>query len=384
MGSFALLYFTAACRACGIILVMNIKLTDPTLASASKEAMREAIQNIAVGPDRGRDIPRDLTALVMRGILNADIDPIQTAVFLIALRMKRESLDEFLGLFDAMLASVQSITADVDDLLLLADPFDGYVRNNSMTPFLPAVLSACGHKAVIHGVETVGPKHGVTAHKVYKAAGIETLLDVQSVADKVAAIGWGYADQSCYAPELFALQDLRDRIVKRTALTTLERLLIPIRGKQNTHLVLGYVHKAYPEIYARVAKEAGYQSVLLLKGVEGGLAPALNKPLRRFFFEGQLPSDIDAEKQLLESQAIFNCRSAALAVEPTKGAVEQCLETGMAVLSGVRSVARDSLCLATAQILIDHDSNLTLYDAVEKVQMCLDNGSAKERFNAMI
>jgi anthranilate phosphoribosyltransferase len=237
---------------------------------------------------------------------------------------------------------------------------------------------------VIHGVETVGPKHGVTAHKVYKAAGIETLLDVQSVADKVAAIGWGYADQSCYAPELFALQDLRDRIVKRTALTTLERLLIPIRGKQNTHLVLGYVHKAYPEIYARVAKEAGYQSVLLLKGVEGGLAPALNKPLRRFFFEGQLPSDIDAEKQLLESQAIFNCRSAALAVEPTKGAVEQCLETGMAVLSGVRSVARDSLCLATAQILIDHDSNLTLYDAVEKVQLCLDNGSAKERFNAMI
>jgi hypothetical protein len=25
-----------------------------------------------------------------------------------------------------------------------------------------------------------------------------------------------------------------------------------------------------------------------------------------------------------------------------------------------------------------------LYDAVEKVQMCLDKGSAKERFNAMI
>lgn len=384
LGNFALLYFTAACSACGIILCMNTEINDFALSSASRTAIREAIKNIAVGPDRGRDIPRDLTALVMRGILSGDIDPIQTAVFLIALRMKRESLDEFLGLFDSLLGSVQPVTAEVDDLLLLADPFDGYVRNNTMTPFMPAVLSACGHNVVIHGVETVGPKHGVTAHKVYKAAGIETQLDVQSVAVKVAAIGWGYVDQSVYAPQLFALQDLRDRIVKRTALTTLERLLIPIRGKRHTHLVLGYVHKAYPEIYARVAKEAGYESVLLLKGVEGGLAPALNKPLRRFFFAGELPSDIDAEKQLLESQPIFNCASAAMAVKPTMDPVEQCLETGLGVLSGVRSVARDSLCLACAQILIDHDSDLNLYQAVEKVQMCLDNGSAKERFNATL
>ena len=48
---------------------------------------------------------------------------------------------------------------------MLADPFDGYVRNVSMTPFIPAVLAACGLNSVMHGVETVGPKHGVTAHR---------------------------------------------------------------------------------------------------------------------------------------------------------------------------------------------------------------------------
>ncbi|MBL4670706.1 MAG: hypothetical protein JKX81_00490 [Arenicella sp.] len=368
---------------------MNIKLDELNLVGNSQVAMREAIKDIAVGPGRGRDISRERAALVMRGILNGDIDPIQTAVFLIALRMKRESIDEFLGLFDALNGSVQSATVDVDNLLLLADPFDGYVRNISITPFMPAVLSACGHNAIIHGVETVGPKHGVTAHKIYKAAGIETQLDAQGVAAKVADIGWGYADQSCYAPSLFALQDLRDRIVKRTALTTLERLLVPIRAKQNTHLVLGYVHKAYPVIYATVAKEANYKSVLLLKGVEGGLAPALNKPLRKFFFDGELPSDIDAEKQLVESQPIFNSPSAAMAAvvtagDPAMSAIEQCLEIGLGVLNGVKSIARDSLCLATAQILTDHESELSLPEAVEKVQACLDNGTAKERFNALV
>jgi anthranilate phosphoribosyltransferase len=74
---------------------MNIKLDQSSLADDSQAAMREAIKDIAVGPDRGRDISRERAALAMRGILNGDIDEIQTAVFLIALRMKRESIDEF-------------------------------------------------------------------------------------------------------------------------------------------------------------------------------------------------------------------------------------------------------------------------------------------------
>ena len=68
-------------------------------------------------------------------------------------------------------------------------------------------------------------------------------------------------------PRCSPLNELRDQIVKRRALTTLERLLIPIKGQQATHLVLGYVHKAYPEIYATVAKHAGFTTSLLLKGV---------------------------------------------------------------------------------------------------------------------
>ncbi len=373
------MYFTAACDGCGIIVSMNIDINS-NIIGASQEAMREAIQNIAVGPDRGRDISRDLTKLVMQGILDGQINEVQTAVFFIALRMKRESKQEFLGLFDALLTSVESPIADVEEVVVLADPFDGYVRNTTMTPFIPAVLAACGYHAVIHGVESVGPKHGVTAHKVFKLAGIDTLRSADSVAKGIADVGWGYVDQSCYAPQLFALQGLRDLIVKRTALTTLERLIIPIRGRINTRLVLGYVHKAYPEIYATVAKAAGYQSVLLLKGVEGGLAPALNKPLRRFFFDGELPNDIDSEKQLIESQALFNAPAAAKGVDQSQNAVQECLETGLNVLNGVKSIARDSLCLSSAQILNAHQADLSLPEAVEKVQRCLDNGSAKERF----
>lgn len=363
---------------------MKLDLNESNQRNAGGQAIREAIQDIAVGPNRGRDISRERAFQVMQGVLSGNIDEVQTAVFLIAMRMKRESIGEFLGMFDAMLATVNSAKASVDDIILLADPFDGYSRSVTMTPFVPAVLAACGHHVVIHGVESVGPKHGVTAHKVFNLAGKNTDLSANEVAQDISAHGWGYVDQSCYAPALFALQNLRDRIVKRTALTTLERLLMPIQGRLRTHLVLGYVHKAYPQIYATVANRAGYETVLLLKGVEGGLAPALNKPLRRFFFNDELPDDVNAEKQLVETQALFDSPSAAQAVDPSKEAVFQCLETGLSALSGAKSVAQDSLCLASAQILTAHQSNLTLPAAVEKVRACLDNGSAKAHFDAAI
>ena len=97
-------------------------------------------------------------------------------------------------------------------------------------------------------------------------AGINASASPIDVASGLLDKHWGYIDQQQYAPQLFALQDLRDRIVKRTALTTIERLLMPIAARGKTHLALGYVHKAYPEIYASLAKAVGNQNVLLLKG----------------------------------------------------------------------------------------------------------------------
>lgn len=365
---------------CGIICTLLLIILNTI--------MREAIQKVAVGPDRGRDMSNEEAFSIMQQILSGKADEIQVAVLLIALRMKRESLDEFLGLFRAMQASVDTITIDIPELFCLADPFDGYVRTATMTPFMPAVLAACGCPSLIHGVETVGPKHGITANKVYQLAGIQVDLNAQQVSQNISRAGWGYIDQSQYASSLYALNDLRDRIVKRTALTTLERLLKPFKGRK-THFVLGYVHKAYPSIYAAVAAAAGYDSALLIKGVEGGLAPALNKPLRRFFIDGELPEDVDQEKELLESMALFEVNTPAQGISCVENfesviAVEECLSVGLDVLNGGESVARDSLSLAVGQILYAHKRTSSLSESIEFVKERLDNGSALAHFNALI
>ena len=227
------------------------------IESNSNDLIREVIKRVAVGPGRGRDISRRQAEQVMTAILNEKVDAVQTAVFLIALRMKGESLDEFAGLFFALQQSVSKAIVPIPELVCLADPFDGYLRSVPMTPFVPAVLAACGLPAIMTGVESVGPKHGLTAHRIYRLAGIEPQSDVREAASRLEGVGWAYLDQSQYAPQLHGLIELRDRMVKRTAITTLERLLMPLRAQGKTHLVLGYVHNAFPEIYSKIARQAG-------------------------------------------------------------------------------------------------------------------------------
>jgi len=157
---------------------------------------------------------------------------------------------------------------------------------------------------------------------------------------------------------------------------------MPIKGRKKTRLALGYVHKAYPDIYTKMAFQAGFDSVLLMKGVEGGLAPALNKPLRKYLFSGQAPDNADDHKMVMETP--FSCESklAGPVISDDSNAVAQCLELGRGVLNGQTGVARDSLVLASANILSSSETGLSLEQAVEKVKGCLDNGSASARFEA--
>ena len=73
-------------------------------------------------------------------------------------------------------------------------------------------------------------------------------------------------------------------MVKRTVLTTIEVLVGPIRGKDKTHLLTGYVHAAYPPVYSDLAKVSGFDSAVLVKGVEGGVSPALRGDGKVFYY----------------------------------------------------------------------------------------------------
>ena len=188
--------------------------------------MRSILKRIATGPELSKDISYEEARTGMRYVLDGRVDPVQAGIFLIALRMKRETDDENRGVLQAIRDATHAVTANVDDVLDLADPYDGFTRTLPVSPFLPAVLAACGVACVTHGVERMGPKFGVTHRQVLRAAGLPVDLSVEEAAARLAdpRLGWAYVDQKVFCPKLHRLADFRTLIVKRPAITTAEVL----------------------------------------------------------------------------------------------------------------------------------------------------------------
>jgi len=362
----------------------------------SEAAMRPLLQRIATGPELSKDLSLDEARLGMRLILDGAVDPVQAGVFLIALRMKRETDDENCGVLDAIRECTDAATAAVDEVLDLADPYDGCTRSLPASPFLPALLAACGVPTVAHGVESVGPKYGVTHHRVLAAAGVDVAGSPSQVAARLAnpAIGWGYVDQSRFCPKLYALNELRTLIVKRPAITTAEVLASPVRGRRHTHLMTGYVHKAYPRKYALLARHAGFESALLVRGTEGGVIPSLRQPAQHcrytaggaehFFDSDPERIGIHASTRAVplpesNSQAETGEESAGNSCGPPAAAAAA---AGLAALEGHDGPARDSLVLGCALALWHLGRAESLDAAADTACDALDSGAAAARFRA--
>ena len=360
-----------------------------------QKTMHSIIQRIATGPDLSKDISQEEAYLGMKGILENHVDPVQAGIYFIALRMKRETDAENKGILDAILESTQRVTAEVDEVVDIADPYDGYNRCLPAAPFLPALLAELGLPAVNHSVEAVGPKYGVTARHVLRAAGVNVDLEPAEVAKRLAdpAIGWGYLDQAQYNPKLHDLVNLRTRIIKRQAITTVEVLAKPIQGRHKTHFVTGYVHKPYPPIYAMLARHAGFDTGIIIRGVEGGVIPSLRQAGKAWVYQNReeeyetdidpmalgieqsaravpLPDDLPKSERAGDEVAIMvdvNATAAAAA------------RTGMAALKGEKGATYDSLVLGAALVLHHTGKVASLAEGAAKARAALDSGKAASR-----
>lgn len=370
---------------------------DELLQKDPKTIMRSIIQRIATGPDMSKDISLEEARAGMHAVLDDAVDPVQAAIFLIALRMKRETDDENKGILSAIRDRTNTVTAGVDEVFDLSDPYNGYNRSLPAAPFVPAVLAACGVPTVSHGVETMSPKFGITHHRVLKAAGKDVNLSVQQAADQISdnQIGWSYVDQKAYCPTLHDLTPLRSNIVKRQAITTVEVLTGPIRGKKKTHYMSGYVHKPYTRVYAMLARHAGFDSCLMIRGVEGGITPSLRQSGKVFYYHDQAeevaqefnPADIGIEQTVratpLPDELPPAPESEDVSASFDADAVaKMAADAGIAALNGEHGSTYDALVYSAAIALWHLKKYDQINDAADKVREVLDDGSALAHFNA--
>lgn len=350
----------------------------------SKELMHSIIQRIATGPELSKSISLEESKLAMEAILSHEIDEVQSAIFLIAMRMKRETMDENIGILMALVGLTNQQQSSVENLVDLGDPYSGYNRSVPISSFLPPLLAELGIPSVIHGLNSVSPKFGLTHRLIYQALDFDVNLSTSRAKHKIEnkSIGWSYVDQSQYCKQLHSLVPLRNKIIKRTVLNTVESLIGPIRGK-NTHAVLGYVHKPYPPIYASLAKHSGFSSSLLIRGVEGGVVPSLRqKGLMYSYYDGAEKDKVDIDPKKIgvtqEFRAIEIPKN--LEGETKKSSLAKyVVDLGSEALSGKKGIFYDGLVYSASLILWHLKDEKTLTLVSEKVRSVLDSSKAIER-----
>jgi len=366
-------------------------MNDPQTA---RQTMHSIIQRIATGPELSKDISLGEASQGMQAILNGQVDEVQAAIFFIALRMKRETDDENKGVLDALLKISDSAVAEVDEVVSLADPYDGFNRNLLIAPFLPPLLAELGQPTVSHGLDAVGPKFGVTHRHVLEAAGIDVDLSVAQAAARLAdpTLGWAYVDQRHFCPSLHDLVPLRQKVIKRQVLTTVEVLLKPVIGRSRTHFVTGYVHKPYPAKYAALARHAGFDSALLVRGTEGGVIPSLRQPGKVFRYQdfGEEtgvdinPAELGIEQNaravpLPESVTKSSTGDDVASISDTASAAAAAAQAGLAALKGATGPAYDSLVYAGSLILWHTGKAAAPSSAAQTIREVLDSGRVLER-----
>jgi anthranilate phosphoribosyltransferase len=236
----------------------------------------------------------------------------------------------------------------------------------------------------------------VTHRQVLRAAGVPVDLDPAAAAVRVGEpdVGWAYVDQEASCPKLHGLTRLRTLIVKRPSITTVEVLSGPVRGRRKSHLVTGYVHKPYPRIYAMLARHAGFDSALIVRGVEGGVIPSLTHMGKVFQYHdgGEESATEFRPTELGIVQAVRAPRipgaadveakeeGAPVAPLDTAAVARSAAEAGLAALAGEPGATRDSLVYGAALCLWHLGRYPSLLGAADAVRAVLDHAKALEHF----
>ena len=197
-----------------------------------------------------------------------------------------------------------------------------------------------------------------------------------------------------FNPGLHGLTELRTLIVKRPALATVEVMAGPVRGRQRTHLMTGYVHKPYARVYAMLARHAGFDSALIVRGIEGGIVPSLRQGAKVWAYHdgGDIhdtditPGDLGIVQTVRAVPLPPEIEGYRRKSDATGGEVDglaiaaAAARAGLDALDGAPGPARDSLVYAAALVLAHAGRTRELAAAADRVRAALDNGQARAHF----
>ncbi len=211
------------------------------------------------------DLPRDTMLGAMHALMGGEWTPAQIAGFLIALRMKGETVAEIAAAADVMRElSLKVPLSEVDHLVDTCGTGGDGAHTFNISTASAFVAAACGARVAKHGGRSVSSTSG--SADVLEALGVNVNLTPEKVAEAVKKIGVGFM----FAPNHHSAMKHAAPVRRELGVRTLFTLLGPLTNPAGApNQVRGVFSRELTGKLARVLQALGSRHVLVVHAEEG-------------------------------------------------------------------------------------------------------------------
>ncbi|KAE9614460.1 hypothetical protein Lal_00012142 [Lupinus albus] len=362
-------------------------------------ALREVLAGGHLGFEEVQGVLKEVLPFKERGEQSQGLSEALLSAFLMGQRMNRETdreLKAYCLAFDDELGPLP--VADVRSLTHYGEPYDGNTRFFRSTLFVAAVRSCYGESCLLHGVDWMAPKGGITEEQMLKYMGANVNLSPFEAKRLLEddEIGFAYVSQREARPSLYSLTKIREHIKKRPPLATTEKVQRYVKATGKEAIVTGFYHEGYEEPLLMLMKRRGVHSGLVVKGEEGALS--MTTRLRSVgktrgipvnYCSGFRSHDVSSTSELggVTRQGFsLEVNAADYGFQPTDTprtdrSVSKNIELGLAALCGEKGPAYDRIVLNAGMVdhLLRADGAEDISVALDRAREAIDSGNALKR-----
>jgi anthranilate phosphoribosyltransferase len=318
------------------------------------------------------DLPPQQMEEVMNQIMQGEATPAQIAGFVIALRMKGESVNELAAAAKVMRSLSSKVDVGLDDLVDTCGTGGDGAKTFNISTASAIVAASAGVNIAKHGNRSVSSKSG--SADVLEALGVKLDLEPKQVARCVQDIGIGFMFAPMHHSSMKHAAVPRKELAVRTLFNLLGPLTNPAGAQRQ---VMGVFDNAWLEPIAHVLKTLGAQKALVVHADDGldelSIAAASqvceldNGNIRKYQIT---PEELGLERASLNEIQVEEVAQSAAMIKD--------------VFDGKPGAAADIVALNAGAAIYVADKAESLEVGVKMAQERIRTGAAKEKLNQLI
>ncbi len=323
-----------------------------------------------IGIAASRPLTRAEAEAAFGALFEGAATPAQMGGFLMALRTRGETVDEFAAAATVMRAKCLAVKAPVGAMDIVGTGGDGKGTLNISTA-TAFVTAGAGVVVAKHGNRNLSSKSG--AADALTELGLNVMVGADVVERCLAEAGIGFMMAPMHHPAIRHVMPVRAELGTRTIFNILGPLTNPAGVKRQ---LTGAFAAALIRPMAETLLALGTEKAWLVHGDDGTDEISIAGPTRVAAVEDGLVREFTLHPE--DAGLPVHAFAAIMGGTPAQNAA-----AFRALLDGAQNAYRDAVLFNTAAALMVADRATSLKDGVEMARASIDSGAAKAKIDAL-